>query len=183
MSHLAIHRDRTVRPQFLTPPDSTRLTALVDSLAAADHLQAMQVSRMAALVDAQDATLQEQGARIDVLQKSVAHQQHKVEVRDARIEDLLAKVAELHAMLRPSVAIKADIVRVVTVNGVDYECGFESDEPHDRIGSKKTPTLECIEIWAIGAVDISQYAPDWLARSCEREAEKQLEAEKNQGDF
>lgn len=162
MNHLAIHHDRATRPQFLTPPDSTRLTALVD---------------------AQDAKLQEQGAQIDALQKSVVHQQKKIEARDARIANLLAKDAELHAMIRPSVAVKADIVRTVTVDGVDYECGFESDEPHDRIGSKKAPTLDCVEIWAIGAVDISQYAPDWLVRSCEREAEKQLEAEKNQGDF
>lgn len=174
MNHLTHARAGSAK--FTAPPDSTRLTTLIDSITAADQLQSMQASRQKAQIEAQAAKLKEQGQRIDAYEKSLNHQRQLNSVLQSKLQGALENLARMQAYLTPT-TIDADVVRTITVDGADYMCGFDYQGEVDYQSGTVNAELECTEIWAIGAVDISQYAPDYLTKACEKAAEKQRSEE------
>ena len=110
---------------------------------------------------------QQQTARIHALEASLRHEIEQRERAEAALKSAEETIAGLAARLRPSVFIKQDVVRTVTVDGDDYLCGLAYA---NDVGEPLR--LELREIWAIGAVNISDYAPTDLTRVCETAAEK-----------
>lgn len=111
--------------------------------------------------------MQQQSDRIRTLEASLHHEIEQRERAEATLKSAEETIAGLAARLHPSVFIKQDVVRTVTVDGDDYLCGLAYA---NDVGEPLR--LELREIWAIGAVNISDYAPTDLTRVCETAAEK-----------
>ena len=139
-----------------------RSTLVQPGFQAQPVLQAMQHADLL-----QELRAQQQTARIHALEASLRHEIEQRERAEARLKSAEETIAGLAARLRPGVFIKQDVVRTVTVDGDDYLCGFAYA---NDVGEPLR--LELQEIWAIGAVNISDYAPADLTRVCEAAAEK-----------
>ena len=111
--------------------------------------------------------MQQQSARIAALEASLRHEIEQRERAEATLKSAEETIAGLAARLRPSVFIKQDLVGTITVDGDDYLCGFAYA---NDVGEPLR--LELREIWAVGAVNISDYAPADLSIACEVAAEK-----------
>jgi len=141
-------------PRAIVPPPSFPVQPVLREIEKSDMLQSLYAQQLTARIEALEASLRFQ----------VEENQKACGLMEQAAKTIAAQRARLTAKKMPD----ADVVRTVFIDGDEFLCGF----------IQNGASLELLEIYAIGAVNISDYAPDYMARMCERAAEKMIEQER-----
>ena len=151
----AVHSPQTLHAALRANiPPIFRFQPAIEAVAAPEGMQALHIARL--------------GDRIEALQASLRHELAKNDRQCELMKQAAETISSLRARLTAKMPDYIDVVRSVPLDGDEFLCGFILDGA----------SLHLEVMYAIGAVNVSSFDSDCMARQLERKAEEMIEQEK-----